>query len=61
MKRREKGLLEIFRFYSRQHVLKGRKMNFEEIEKEGNTMNKGEFFKFCADFNITLGKNVKSL
>jgi hypothetical protein len=36
-------------------------MNFEEIEKEGNTMNQGEFFKFCTDFTITLGKNVTIL
>lgn len=33
-------------------------MNFEEIEKEGNTMNQGEFYKFCTDFNIPLTKVV---
>lgn len=38
--------------------MKGRGMNFEEIEKEGNTMNQGEFYKFCTDFNIPLTKVV---
>lgn len=56
MKKREKGIQDIFKFYSRQHVLKGRKMNFEDIKKEGDTMNQGEFFKFCVDFNIPLSK-----
>jgi hypothetical protein len=36
--------------------MKGRKMNFEEIKKEGDTMNQGEFFKFCVDFGIPLSK-----
>ena len=31
-------------------------MTFEEIEKERITMNKGEFMKFCVDFDIPLKK-----
>ena len=58
VKRREKGLLEVFKFYSGQHNIKGRGMNFEEIEKEGSTLNQGEFFKFCTDFSIPLSKMV---
>lgn len=39
MKKREKGLYDLFRFYSRQHIIHGRKMNFDEFEKEANTIN----------------------
>lgn len=33
-------------------------MNFEEIEKEGSTLNQGEFYKFCTDFQLPLSKIV---
>jgi len=36
--------------------MKGRKMTFEEIEKERTTMNKGELFKLCQDFSIPVTK-----
>jgi hypothetical protein len=34
-RQKEKGLHDIFDFYSKQHVMQGNKMTFDEIGKEG--------------------------
>ena len=46
-KTREKGLNEIFSFYCKQHVLKGRKMTFDDMASKNGTMNLAEYLKFC--------------
>lgn len=52
MKRTEEALKEIFNFYSRQHIMIGRKATFEEIQNEMAKINLGEFLKFCKEFSI---------
>ncbi len=37
-------------------MLVGKKPTFEEIEKEINNMNLGEFMRFCLDFQMPLPK-----
>lgn len=54
--RRSRGLKEIFDFYTRQHMMIGRKATFEQIEYELSNLNMGEFMKFCKDFQIPLSK-----
>ena len=44
--RRKKGIKEIFDFYTRQHLMIGRKATFEQIQYEMSNMNMGEFMKF---------------
>lgn len=51
-KRTEEALVEIFNFYSRQHIMIGRKATFEEIQNEMAKINLGEFLKFCKEFSI---------
>lgn len=55
--KREKALRGIFDFYCRQQLLVGRKATFEEIQKEFENMNMGEYVRFCLDFAIPLNKN----
>ncbi|CAI2372176.1 unnamed protein product [Moneuplotes crassus] len=54
--RRKKGIREIFDFYTRQHLMIGKKATFEEIQYELSNMNMGEFMKFCKDFKIPVSK-----
>ena len=54
--KRNRGIKEIFEFYSRQHLMIGRKATFEQIEYELSNMNMGEFMKFWKDFYIPLSK-----
>lgn len=54
--RRDKGIKEIFDFYTRQHLMIGKKATFEQIEYELSNLNMGEFMKFCKDFNIPVSK-----
>jgi hypothetical protein len=51
---REKGIKEIFGFYSRQHIPNG--IAFEELEKVMNQIDLGEFTAFCKDFEIPLSR-----
>jgi len=47
---RVKALMEIFQFYANQHVrMIG---TFEDIKEETNTLDVGEFMKFCNEFKI---------
>ena len=52
--KREKGLKEIFAFYTRAQMLIGKKPTFEQIEKELNLLSLGKFTKFARDFEIQL-------
>ena len=52
--KREKTLRGIFDFYSRQQILVGKKATFDEIKKELDHLNMGEFFRFCLDFGIPI-------
>ena len=54
--RRERGIKEIFDFYTRQHLMIGKKATFEQIQYEMSNMNMGEFMKFCKDFKIAVSK-----
>ena len=54
--RRNSGLKEIFDFYSRQHLMIGKRATFEQIEYELSNLNMGEFMKFCKDFYIPVSK-----
>lgn len=54
--RRKRGIKEIFDFYTRQHIMVGKKATFEQIEYEMSNMNMGEFMKFCKDFKIPVSK-----
>lgn len=56
LEKREKQLKGIFDFYCRQQMLVGKKPTFEEIEKEINNLNLGEFMRFCLDFSIPVPK-----
>ena len=49
---RDKGLREIFNFYSRQHIPMG--VAFEELEIIMSQVDLGEFTSFCKDFKIDL-------
>lgn len=51
---REKGLKEIFYFYTRQQIMLGNNPTFEEIINEVHTLNIGEFMKFAKDFKVPL-------
>jgi hypothetical protein len=57
-KQKEKGLQEIFNFYSKQHFISGNKITFEDIGKEGARLAYGDFIKMCADFQVPLKKDV---
>jgi hypothetical protein len=54
--KRKRGIKEIFDFYTRQHLMIGKKATFEQIEYEMSNMNMGEFMKFCKDFKIPVSK-----
>ncbi|TNV86586.1 hypothetical protein FGO68_gene4941 [Halteria grandinella] len=54
---KEKGMKEIFNFYSKQHVMQGNKMTFDEIGKEGAKLAYGDYIKLCQDFQIPLKKD----
>lgn len=54
--KRAKGIKEIFDFYTRQHLMIGKKATFEQIEYELSNLNMGEFMKFCKDFKIPVSK-----
>ena len=54
--KQNRGIKEIFDFYTRQHLMIGRKATFEQIEYELSNMNMGEFMKFWKDFSIPLSK-----
>lgn len=55
--KREKCLKGIFDFYSRQQMLVGKKATFDEIQRELNNMNMGEFLRFILDFGIPIKKD----
>jgi len=44
--KRKKGIKKIFEFYSRQHLMIGKKATFEQIQYEMSNMDMGEFLKF---------------
>lgn len=46
--------MEIFHFYSRQHIPKNKE--FDDLKEIMNEVNLGEFMIFCKDFNIPLSK-----
>jgi hypothetical protein len=52
---RRKGLIEIFNFYSRQHIPKNKE--FEEMKEIMNEVNLGEYYSFCKDFKIAIPKS----
>lgn len=54
--KRQKGVKEIFDFYTRQHLMVGKKATFEQIEYELSNLNMGEFMRFCKDFKIPVSK-----
>ena len=54
--KQNRGIKEIFDFYTRQHLMVGKKATFEQIEYELSNINMGEFMKFCKDFNVPLSK-----
>ena len=54
--KREKSLKGIFDFYSRQQILVGKNATFDDIKKELDHLNMGEFFRFCFDFAIPIKK-----
>lgn len=54
--KRKRGIKEIFDFYTRQHLMIGKKATFDQIQYELSNMNMGEFMKFCKDFNIPVSK-----
>ena len=51
---RLKCLLEIFHFYSRQHIPLNRE--FDDLKEIMNEVNIGEFNVFCKDFKIPVSK-----
>lgn len=51
---RRRGLDDIFKFYSRQHIPVNRK--FDELLENMSEIDLGEFMKFCKDFEIPLTK-----
>jgi hypothetical protein len=55
---KERGIHEIFNFYSKQHVMGTGKLTFEDIEKVGNKLLMGDFFKLCQDFSIGIKKET---
>jgi hypothetical protein len=54
--KRNRGIKEIFDFYTRQHLMIGKKATFDQIQYELSNMNMGEFMKFCKDFKIPVSK-----
>ena len=52
--KRERGLREIFAFYSQQHLREG--LQFGDIYNKKNLLDLGEFLIFCNDFQIPLNK-----
>ncbi len=57
-KLKERGLNEIFNFYSKQHVMQGHKMTFDQIGKESTKLTLGDYIKLCSDFGITVPKET---
>ena len=51
---RRRGLMEIFHFYSRQHIPLNRQ--FDDLKEIMNEVDLGEFMIFCKDFKIPLSK-----
>jgi len=49
-------LQEIFSFYCRQHL--GKKPTFDDMERETQMLNLGDFVKFGKDFEIALKPSV---
>jgi hypothetical protein len=56
--KRNRGIKEIFDFYTRQHLMIGKKATFDQIQYSLSNMNMGEFMKFCKDFKIPVS-NIK--
>lgn len=56
-----KVLKSIFDFYGKQTSLLGRNPTFDQINNNLQSLNLGEFLKFCADFQILKhDKNLSS-
>ncbi|CAI2383555.1 unnamed protein product [Moneuplotes crassus] len=55
-KQRIKDLKEIFKFYSRQHLMIGKLSTFDNIQKQTSILNMGDFVLFCKDFKVPLDK-----
>lgn len=51
---RRRGLDEIFKIFSRQHVPTG--IKFDELLESMSKIDLGEYMKFCKDFEIPLNK-----
>ena len=52
--KRDRGMREIFAFYSQQHLPQG--LQFGDIQNKKNLLDLGEFLIFCKDFQIPLNK-----
>lgn len=53
--KREKGMKEVFDFYSRQHIQNN--LPFNKIEESLSKIDLGEFMAFVKDFNLGLSKS----
>ncbi len=56
---RVKALVEIFHFYSQQHMHTG-KSTFDKIRVDFTNLNIGEFMKFCNEFKIPIRREIKN-
>lgn len=54
---RVKALVEIFNFYTHQHIKTG-KVTFESIKHSSEFLDSGEFMKFCTEFKIPVKREV---
>ena len=54
-----KALMEIFNFYSKQHIGGGPKSTFEDIHNNSTSLNLGEFMKFWTDFKFPIEKYIQ--
>jgi len=50
-------LIEIFNFYSHQHMHIG-KVTFDRIKEEFDVLDVGEFMKFCNEFKVPCNRVV---
>jgi len=55
----EKGIQDLFNFYSKQHMMTGKNPTFENIGEAIDTIDSGSFLFFCKSFQIYNEKKVE--
>lgn len=50
--KREKSLLQIYSFYSKQFITLGKFSTFDRLKEEANNIDQGKFLQFCIQYEL---------